>query len=82
MSVQNSSPATKADIEDLRQHLFGTWKAVGHVLAAIHGQEKAAQIVATAADSARETEHMAVFQLVEVALEYIGKGAASTPVRH
>nr|MBF0683755.1 hypothetical protein [Pseudomonas sp.] len=77
MSSAPSQPATKADIEDLRQHLFGTWKAIGHVLAATHGQEEACRLVATANVSAKADEHAAVYQLIEVALEYIGKGAQS-----
>lgn len=75
MSGPVRQPATSADIEDLRQHLFGTWKAIGHLLAAQHGPEEAARIVAKAKTSAKADEHAAVYQLVEVALEYIGKGA-------
>ncbi len=77
MATQSPQPATKADIEDLRQHLFGTWKAIGHLLAATHGKDKAREILAVANKSAKDDEHMAVYQLVEVALEYIGKGAGS-----
>lgn len=75
MSGPVRQPATSADIEDLRQHLFGTWKAIGHLLAATHGAEEAALILAKANTSAKADEHAAVYQLVEVALEYIGKGA-------
>jgi|GEM_PF-2359014 len=77
MSDPVRQPATSADIEDLRQHLFGTWKAIGHLLAATHGPEEAARLVAAANASAKADEHAAVYQLVEVALEYIGKGAKS-----
>ena len=82
MPTQTSQAATKADIEDLRQHLFGTWKAIGHLLAATHGKDKAREIVAAANVSAKIDEHAAVYQLVEVALEYIGKGAANDADKH
>jgi len=75
MSGPVRQPATSADIEDLRQHLFGTWKAIGHLLAATHGPQEAAKIIEAANTSAKADEHAAVYQLVEVALEYIGKGA-------
>ncbi|TCK33478.1 hypothetical protein B0G84_7717 [Paraburkholderia sp. BL8N3] len=71
----NDTPVTREEFDALKRSLFGTWVAIGHVLAETHGKQKALSILSAAEDSAHASELLPVFHLAYEALVYMRQAA-------